>query len=91
MLPLITLEEHYLSSAVLAAQEASGTPDPFSGFPEQISRKLKSLDDERIKDMDDGNISLQILSHGPMNHASPELCQQINDELAAAISQTSPV
>ncbi|KAA8568584.1 hypothetical protein MFRU_012g01300 [Monilinia fructicola] len=87
MLPLITLEEHYISSAALAAQQANGAPDPFSGFPEQISRKLKSLDDERIQDMDDGNISLQILSHGPMNHASTELCQQINDELAAAISQ----
>ncbi|KAI9646288.1 hypothetical protein NHQ30_005729 [Ciborinia camelliae] len=87
MLPLITLEEHYLSSAVLAAQQASGTPDPFAGFPAQILRKLKSLDDERIKDMNDGNVSLQILSHGPMDHAPPQLCQQINDELAAAISQ----
>ncbi|KAJ8065277.1 hypothetical protein OCU04_005975 [Sclerotinia nivalis] len=87
MLPLITLEEHYLSSAVLAAQQASGTPDPFASFPAHLTRKLKSLDDERVKDMDDGNISLQILSHGPMDHAPPKLCQQINDELAAAISK----
>ncbi|KAF5873568.1 putative 2-amino-3-carboxymuconate-6-semialdehyde decarboxylase protein [Botrytis fragariae] len=87
MLPLITLEEHFLSSAVLAAQQASGTPDPFAGFPVQITRKLKSLNDERINDMDDGNISLQILSHGPMDHAPLKLCQEINDELAAAVSK----
>ena len=87
MLPLITLEEHFLSSAVLAAQQASGAPDPFAGFPVQISRRLKSLDSERVKDMDDGNISLQILSHGPMDHAPLKLCQEINDELAAAISK----
>ena len=48
--------------------------------------KLQSLSDERIQDMNNGNVSLQVISHGP-GIRSPILCAAANDELASAISK----
>ncbi|KAM3077331.1 hypothetical protein ACMFMG_006680 [Clarireedia jacksonii] len=87
MLPSITLEEHYLSSAYIEAQKSnSSLPDLNATFPSHITNKLRSLADERIKDMNDGNVSIQVLSHTPVD-PSPSLSKQINDELAQAISK----
>jgi len=80
MLPLITLEEHYASSKVVDSH--------YSEFPQHVLSKLKSLSGERIQDMDKGDVSLQVISHGPLV-ASPSACLEANDELAAAISQNS--
>jgi predicted TIM-barrel fold metal-dependent hydrolase len=80
MLPLITLEEHYASSKVVGIH--------YSEFPQHMVSKLKSLGDERIQDMDKGDVSLQVISHGPLI-ASPSACLEANDELAAAISKNS--
>jgi predicted TIM-barrel fold metal-dependent hydrolase len=87
MLPSITLEEHYLSSAYIEAQKSdSSLLDLNADFPPQLINKLKSLTDDRIKDMDNGNVSIQVLSHAPVD-PSPSLSKQINDELAQAISK----
>jgi predicted TIM-barrel fold metal-dependent hydrolase len=82
MLPLIALEEHYASSAVRASQKV----DRYASFPPQIVAKLISMGDERIRDMDNGNVSLQIISHGP-GIRPPTICTAANDELFSAISK----
>ncbi|EED12636.1 2-amino-3-carboxymuconate-6-semialdehyde decarboxylase, putative [Talaromyces stipitatus ATCC 10500] len=80
MTPIITLEEHYLSSAV---RNASKT-DHYAIFPPHIVSKLNSLSTERIQDLDKGHVSLQVISHGPGDQP-PEICKASNDELASAI------
>lgn len=82
MLPLITLEEHFISSKLRAVESV----DHFVGFPQHIVAKLESLGDERIQDLDKGHVSLQVLSHGPGDR-SPDLCVLANDDLASAISK----
>jgi predicted TIM-barrel fold metal-dependent hydrolase len=47
--------------------------------------KLESLGDERIQDLDKGNVYLQVISHGPGDR-SPGICSAANDNLANAIS-----
>ena len=83
--PLITLEEHYVSSKV---RSRLGDKDPYSRFPEGMISKLSSLSSTRISDMDAGSVSLQIISHGPLD-ASSDLCREANDELATATSKHS--
>ena len=77
---IITLEEHFASSA------SRETLALFSKFPPHIVSKLKCLDEERIQDMDKGQVSLQVLSHG-CGDLSPILSAAVNDDLAAAISR----
>lgn len=81
MLPLITLEDHYLSQAVLSTHASQ-----YAGFPTSISDRLKDLSTLRLQEMDAGHISLQIISHAPAT-ANPTTCAAANDELAHAISQ----
>ncbi|GAB7343234.1 hypothetical protein MBLNU457_1293t1 [Dothideomycetes sp. NU457] len=83
--PLITLEEHYVSSKV---RKHLGDKDPYARFPEPMVSKLSSLSSTRISDMDAGSVSLQIISHGPLD-ATPALCTEANDELAAATTAHS--
>ncbi|KAK9366790.1 decarboxylase orsB [Lipomyces kononenkoae] len=81
MLPFITLEEHYVSSA------SRDLPiDPFAKFPSEIVKKMECLDEKRIEDMDSAGISIQVLSHGPLD-APLSVCINANDELALAISK----
>jgi predicted TIM-barrel fold metal-dependent hydrolase len=77
VLPLIALEEHFVSSHVPHAAQR------YESFPKHIATKLRSLGDERLKDMDNGRVTLQIISHGPTG-ASPDECCKANDELAQA-------
>jgi predicted TIM-barrel fold metal-dependent hydrolase len=84
MLPLITLEEHYVSSKVREMQ----TVDRYASFPQQLVAKLMSLGNERIRDMDSGKVSLQVILHGP-GIRPPTLCAAANDELAWSISKNS--
>ena len=78
--PIIALEEHFASSKSLETQAI------YAKFPSHIISKLKSLDEERIRDMDKGRVSLQIISHG-CGDLSPTLCTAVNDDLAAAIAK----
>lgn len=84
MLPLITLEEHYSSPKVLESSKGIGAF--YNNFPPHILHKLNSLGDERIQDLDQGKVSLQVISHGP-GEASPSVCTAANDDLATAISK----
>jgi len=75
-LPLITLEEHFVSQLFVNAPE-------LNKFPPTVKSKLLSFGEERIKDMQNGNISIQVISHnsvaGPA--PSPDVCRKANDEL----------
>jgi predicted TIM-barrel fold metal-dependent hydrolase len=82
MTALIALEEHYVSSAVIQAQKV----DRYATFPPHIPLKLKSLDEGRLQDLDNGKVSLQVISHGP-GVRPLALCSAANDELAFAISK----
>jgi predicted TIM-barrel fold metal-dependent hydrolase len=84
MLPLITLEEHYVSPRVSKASAAARAH--YAHFPPNILSKLECLGDERIQDLDKGNVSLQVISHGPGDIA-PLICSAANDDLASAISK----
>ena len=81
-MPLITLEEHYISKVARKA----GSRDPYSSFPQHVISKLESLGDERITDLDKGDVSLQVISHAPLD-ASLSVCTEANDELAMAIAK----
>ncbi|KAJ3732426.1 putative metal-dependent hydrolase [Lentinula guzmanii] len=81
-LPLvITLEEHYVSPDLLAQRAV----DDYS----YVLPKLTNLGEERIKDMDAGSVTLQVLSHAAVNAPSSHLARSTNDKLSAAIEHHS--
>ncbi|PYH77253.1 putative metal-dependent hydrolase [Aspergillus uvarum CBS 121591] len=84
MIPLITLEEHYSSRKVSEASPEAQAH--YAAFPPPIRRKLEALGDERIHDLDHGNVSIQVISHGP-GDINASLCTAVNDDLAAAVAQ----
>ncbi|KAI3576439.1 hypothetical protein IWW34DRAFT_835617 [Fusarium oxysporum f. sp. albedinis] len=84
----IKLEEHHLSRAAHSSEVA--TDDPIHGFPNSIINKLVDLDDERIKNMDENNVAIQVLSHTPTNLLTAETIIACNDELVAAIRANKP-
>jgi predicted TIM-barrel fold metal-dependent hydrolase len=83
MSSFITLEEHYLSHNIVGKANAV---DLYAGFPKHIIRKLQSLSDKRISDMEKGDVSVQVLSHARLT-TTPPICTEANDELALAISK----
>lgn len=82
--PLITLEEHFFSSAV---------PE---GLKPKYSEQLKHVDGVydkavnlgalRLRDMDAGGVALQVISHVPGLSDNPVACHAANDQLAAVIN-----
>jgi predicted TIM-barrel fold metal-dependent hydrolase len=77
--PLISVEDHYASPHIKEAVERSAGPRG------NIKEKLLSLGSQRLKEMDSGAISLQIISHGPIKgSASIEECRLANNDLAQA-------
>ena len=82
MNPIITLEEHFASRRVTEANDESRAL--YEQFPAPIMAKLYDLDKSRIEDLDKGNVSVQVISHGPAE-ANHEVCTAVNDELAAAV------
>ncbi|KAF5552603.1 5-carboxyvanillate decarboxylase [Fusarium mexicanum] len=71
---------------VMAAHSSTAaTDDPIHGFPDSIINKLVDFDDERIKNMDENNIAIQVLSHTPTNFVTAETIIACNDELVAAV------
>ncbi|PPJ60213.1 hypothetical protein CBER1_08857 [Cercospora berteroae] len=82
--PLIALEEHFLSTAVLDAFDDQYS-EQFKAIP-GVKEKLTDIDGLRLDEMQKGGITFQVISHacapgGP----SPEMCRQGNDQLAAAV------
>ncbi|KAL1624011.1 hypothetical protein SLS56_007993 [Neofusicoccum ribis] len=57
MLPLITLEEHYVDHQVLGTSQEDAFA--YSSFPQPLMDKLASLGDDRLSDLDSNSISLQ--------------------------------
>lgn len=83
--PLITLEEHFFSETT-RAWASDAAPTAIQHFPPPITTKLSNLGDERLKDMDAGSVTLQVISHGPTNGSAPtEICRKANDELKSAV------
>lgn len=85
--PLITLEEHFFATSV------ASNPDTNKAYVEQfkhvpsLETKLKNLSDVRLKDMEAGKVSFQVISHGPTpGSPSPQQCIEANDQLAAAVA-----
>ncbi|KAL5000342.1 hypothetical protein BDV10DRAFT_162525 [Aspergillus recurvatus] len=79
--PIITLEEHFLSRAALASPNAlnekmRAVPGLFDNFTE--------LGPRRIADMDAGQVTIQVISHGP-GDLSPAQCREANNQLAEAV------
>ena len=86
--PLITLEEHFVSEA---ARTHGKNDDPLGikRFPPPIATKLSDLGNERLKDMDAGTVTLQVISHAPTNGSAPiEVCRKANDELKSAVESS---
>lgn len=76
----IDLENHFLNSAFVGPLRAS------NAVPEWIIDKLLSLGQLRLQEMNQGGVSLQVVSHNPAV-GTLTTCQQANDELHAAIQQ----
>lgn len=82
--PMIALEEHFLSTAVLDAYD-DAFREQFKAIP-GVKDKLGDLDALRLSEMDKGGVTMQVVSHACVpGGPSPELCRQGNDQLAAAV------
>ncbi|CZT22401.1 related to 5-carboxyvanillate decarboxylase [Ramularia collo-cygni] len=84
--PLIALEEHFLSSAVLDAFDEQ-YQEQFRAIP-AVKSMLEDIGDLRLSEMDKGKVAMQVVSHacapgGP----SPKQCREGNDQMAASISK----
>ena len=82
--PLITLEEHYVSSQIRS--HLTDKQDHYAHFPRPLLDKLTDLDTARISDLDAGKVRLQLISHGPLDGPAHP-CRLANDELAAACAK----
>jgi len=82
MLPTITLEEHYISEAVRSSE--SVTKLALHQFPPSVQVNLFDIGKNRIKDMNEGGISLQVISHIPALEQL-ETCQKANNQLVEAV------
>ncbi|KAM0189712.1 hypothetical protein ACHAPI_009902 [Fusarium lateritium] len=83
----ITLEEHFLSHAARSSEAAKD--DPMNTFPSTFINKLVDLKDERIKNMDENGVAIQVLSHTPADFLATEAVKAVNDELAAAVQASN--
>ena len=79
---LISLEDHFISSAMLSSPNVELFN--LDLFPAGIKEKLFSVGDLRIQDMDAGNISLQVVSSIP-SPESLDICYETNNQLYEAI------
>ncbi|RKU47107.1 hypothetical protein DL546_003967 [Coniochaeta pulveracea] len=83
MQSVITFEEHFLSDVFLS-KNSTAYQQQISHVP-GLSEKLRDLGPVRLKHMDAGNVSVQVISHAP-GKMSPEECRAANDQLASAVS-----
>jgi predicted TIM-barrel fold metal-dependent hydrolase len=82
MIPLITLEEHFLAEGI---GRAGSSEEQFKWVP-GLLEKLEDLDALRLHDMDEGQITLQVISHGPgLGTAGIKPVAAANDQLAQAV------
>ena len=86
MLPLITLEEHYLDPSL--CQNGKHEELLQNSFTPQVHRQLLELGQQRLDDLDAGSIKIQVISHIPLP-ASTQAVQKANHGLYAAVKQHS--
>lgn len=84
--PLITLEEHWYSAAVLDSFDNS-MKEGIKRWSGAIERLLDA-GEIRLREMDKGKVSLQVISHCAADNPSPEVCEAGNDQLANEIRKT---
>jgi predicted TIM-barrel fold metal-dependent hydrolase len=84
--PLIALEEHFFSSSVANDPEAQEKYFLQLKHLPGVLEKVTNLDTIRLKDMDVGHISIQVVSHAA-GQISSQQCRDANDELARAIQK----
>jgi predicted TIM-barrel fold metal-dependent hydrolase len=84
--PLITLEEHWYSAAVLDSFDNS-MKEGIKRWPGAIERLLDA-GEIRLREMNKGKVSLQVISHCAADNPSPEVCEAGNDQLANEIRKT---
>lgn len=85
---LVTLEEHFVSKAN-RNWVSQNRESPSLEYPPPIVNKLADLGDGRLKDMDDGSVTLQVISHEAAEGSAPlETCRASNDELKTAIENS---
>ena len=84
--PLITLEEHWYAEAVINSFDNSlkGAIKEWPG----VLEKLLDAGEMRLRDMDKGKVSLQVISHCAADDPSPEVCRAGNDQLASEIRKS---
>ena len=87
MLPLITLEEHYLSKAARVA--VSDDELGLLEFPPKVASNLMDLGAQRIRDMDEGGVTIQVISHNPaFGFPKLDVCQAANNQLHQAAKES---
>lgn len=79
---LIGLEEHFTARAV--ADRPSATAIPTEIYPKSVFDNLLDIGETRIKAMDKGNMTIQVVSHIPAIEPL-EICQAANNQLFEAI------
>jgi 2,3-dihydroxybenzoate decarboxylase len=85
--PIIAIEEHYWDPEL--ASHFTGSE---AGRGDKIQKRLEDFAGERIRDMDEAGIDIQVLSHGAPagQKLDPEiaipLMKRVNDRLAAVIA-----
>jgi predicted TIM-barrel fold metal-dependent hydrolase len=82
MIPLITLEEHFFAEGV---GQGAKYQEQFKSAP-GLLEKLEDLGEMRLHEMDEGQITLQVVSHGPgIGTAGAQQVAAANNQLAQAI------
>jgi predicted TIM-barrel fold metal-dependent hydrolase len=85
-IPLITLEEHFISQAVLNYYASQNVDTSLPASMAHIMTALREVGHDRLKVMDDGRVALQVISHRPNSiPVPPDVCSAANDELYEAI------
>src|SRR5687768_15302720 len=85
--PIIAIEEHYWDPEL--ASYFTGTE---AGKKDRMQSRLEDFGGERIRDMDEAGIDIQVLSHGAPagQKLDPEiaipLMKRVNDRLAAVVA-----
>lgn len=88
--PTITVEEHWLSQHVRDFYVSQNEPDPNdeSGLLGRYTPPLMDFGAQRLKEMDEANVGIQVVSH--VNNTitlDVATCIKVNDELAERIKQ----
>ena len=90
-LPFIALEEHWVSKAILNLNASNPILDYMSSHRQDLRPVLKDLGEERLSNMTEGGIDIQVLSvavvPGALNNST--VARESNDQLAAAISASA--